>query len=141
MKLKIDYTTLDWTLSDKELAAQTGISKTNIYRQRHLTGNGGPVQARNNSQVWRNLNWHRTNGEIAEEMGVQETTVAVQRCRYANGIKAVRKLGKRQAIKQAAEELRESYRHCAQAMATLIARSGSDSQKAEAAEIWKRYVA
>jgi len=139
MRTKANYSALDWTKPLATLAAETGVSVSQLCRQRVKNTDHQPL-AMNSADDWRSLNWHRTNEEIAAEMGCAYTTVAINRGKYSGGVKAVRKLGKRQAVRQAEQMRSERWRHFAEGVAKLVQETGTPEQVASVVDLYKRHV-
>jgi DNA-binding CsgD family transcriptional regulator len=95
-RVETDWRKLPWeTLNDSQIAESLGCSRSLITTRRreyakHLQ------RPRHISFCWQGQNWNLTNEEIAKERGITVGSVSTARTRHAKGVKAPRKMGKKQ---------------------------------------------
>ncbi|SRR6266550_4779178 len=76
---RVDWTSIDWTRTNKELARKLGCSYAAIVKQRAARGFPAP---RKWKLPWHKANWTLPDTEIARAVGVSRQMVAVVRNKY-----------------------------------------------------------
>ena len=73
---RVNWSKVDWTLSDSELAVRLDVHQLTVYRNRK---DYAPTTVRNKRIVWDSLDWRKSDEELAEQLSVSVGTVKSQR--------------------------------------------------------------
>lgn len=88
-----NWSNVDWSLSNDEVAASLGVAKSCVYYHRRQVLQGGKSEPIN----WYAVDWSQTNRQIANETGVSMQTVRAYRRAVCPGAEAPREYRKRDA--------------------------------------------
>ena len=78
---KVDWKSLDWTKSNKQLAADLGMSVWTVLHTRcRLFG------VTRKTHDWKRVDWAASNQQIAKTLGTSESYVATQRQRFLSNM-------------------------------------------------------
>ena len=83
-KPKLDWSKVDWSKTNIELAKETGLVPDSFKPWRRLLAPETVKPTHHQNKIdWNKVDWSKTNREIANELGVAKPTVTVRRHKYA----------------------------------------------------------
>ena len=79
------YKTVDWSLSDSEIATKLGKTVTAVHSSRRLYDKN--IKIRNlidRENFWKSIDWDKSNGELVKESGYSKKAIKLARKRYGH---------------------------------------------------------
>lgn len=126
MARRLDWSLVDWSLSDTALAALMGCSASGVWRARQRLTVVGEVKRKKRKIDWDKVDWSLPTSEIARLLNVRMSHVSGKRRKLG---KPLQRSGPQRKIKRS----RGPYKDNAARRARLLAVRNNDNRKATAA--------